>query len=104
MKTVGISTGCLYKKIYPGSIQSVELVKKSKAKAIELSCIQVAEIDKFEIKKDDINGFDYVSFHAPSAGLVYKNDKETIEVLKKIEKIYKETNYENRNYWLNAIH
>ena len=87
---LGFSTGALYKSAE--TKEAISIIKNLGCKAIEIGFVKA---DKFlnsgqleRIEKSDLEGFDYVSLHAP--GFDYNNDKETINIFEKISNFSRE--------------
>lgn len=85
---IGFSTGALYK--FCTIKEALNLYKKHNIKTVELGVLKIDSIKKGllgQITKEDLNYFDYVSFHAPK--FEYRNDIGTMEIFEQISKINK---------------
>lgn len=87
---VGFSTGFMYKEINPVSMRALNVCKGVSQEAIELNCVKGLS-DNGEvitnISSDDLKGFKYVSLHAPTVKIRYKNDTSTHKLLSKLSEI-----------------
>ncbi len=91
---IGFSTGCLYKNLEPVSKKAVDMIASTGCDAIELCAGLKKRIEELAlISKDDLSGFKYISLHAPD-DLYYDDNKETLNVLKNIEKNHKRLNFD----------
>ena len=100
---IGFNTGVLHKIIQPVSREMIKICKEVGSNAIEIGCGNVDRIVLLkDIKKKDLTSFEYISLHAP-AGHRYKDDKQTKEILKKIEEEYNRLNVRNLIIHPNSI-
>ncbi len=90
---IGFGTGNLYKRGYSLK-ETAKLYKDFGADAIEIS-LQHWELLKLEVDeelKEFIGSFDYVSLHAPCHNLSYGKNKQTKELISKINYLSKKLN------------
>ncbi|PJE51002.1 MAG: hypothetical protein COV29_01855 [Candidatus Yanofskybacteria bacterium CG10_big_fil_rev_8_21_14_0_10_36_16] len=83
---VGFSTGCLYQDV-PNIKDALRVIRNLGCNAVELNFIKAKDLTLETVKTldpDDFEGFDYVSLHAPSSGVVYEMSKPTDEIFLKI--------------------
>lgn len=83
---IGFSTGCLFKthKIK----DTLKVFRELKIRVVELGFLKLGSDEKrwlTEITKEDLEGFDYVSLHAPNYH--YGHNEGTFTIFKKIEAI-----------------
>jgi len=75
--------------VYSGvSKEVVKMCQNMGCDAIELHCLpeEIDRFDKlFELTSDDLNDFQFISFHAPLKG---KKEKEITEIIEKIGKLH----------------
>jgi hypothetical protein len=86
---IGFSTGDLYTKSSLEIKKGLKNLKKIGSTAVEISVwdgIDGSSLDK--INKDDLDGFEYISLHAP--GGPYKKDNRTIKFLNRLNEINNE--------------
>jgi len=93
-KKIGFSTGCLYKNMNPISKRAVEMIVSTGCNIIELGAGEKSRIYELSsIDKSDLSQFEYVSLHAPD-DLIYDNNEETLEILKKISENHARLNFD----------
>lgn len=84
---LGFSTGALHK--HMSAKQALQLIRDIGCSTVELGFVRKSRIDQGwldEIEVEDLEGFQYVSLHAPA--IDYEDNKETREILKQIERIH----------------
>lgn len=98
MVEVGFSTGSLYKHEIPLE-DALDFYKSVGATAVELSFGAIEELKDFRLTQGllrKINGFNFVSFHAPFRDIIYGSNEKTKAVLEKLS-------YLNKNLPLKGI-
>jgi hypothetical protein len=84
----GFSTGALHREA--DAKQALQIIKNLGCPAVELGFVKKSRIEQGwleNITKEDLDGFEYVSLHAPK--MYYKDDEETREMFRKISEIHK---------------
>ncbi len=81
---VGFSTGCIFK-VITTEAERINIIKMSGARAIELNFVKSIDKAAESLKESDLQGFDYVSLHAPV--IKYKYDVESERVINAIRAI-----------------
>lgn len=75
---LGFSSGCLYKTHDRLAKETFDIFKSTGANAIEVMCASVDNISRLlEISLSDLEGFEYVTLHAPNLGIVSQEDLES---------------------------
>lgn len=80
---LGFSTGVLYKDME--TKEAISVIKGLGCTVIELAFLRIEKFSSDQLERivpADLEGFEYVSFHAPKFD--YKNDRETKDILEKI--------------------
>ena len=83
---LGFSTGAFYKHL--SISEAIIFIKNAGCNAVELGFVKMNNIEEqqlLEITAEDLNGFEFVSFHAPKIN--YGKNKETEDVFEKIKRI-----------------
>ena len=84
---VGFSTGALHK--HMTAKQALPLIKKTGCRVVELGFIRMDRFNQGwlnELEAKDLEGFQYVSLHAPA--IDFKDNQETKNILKQIEQMH----------------
>jgi hypothetical protein len=82
----GFSTGVLHQ--YLDAKQSIKIIKRLGCMAVELGFIRKQRVEDGwmeAITKEDLEGFKYISLHAPK--MYYKDNEEARNIFKRIERI-----------------
>ena len=85
---IGFSTGALHREA--DTKQALQIIKQIGCQAVELGLVRKSRIDEGWLKrvtKVDLDGFQYVSFHAPK--MYYQDNEETREMFRLIAQINK---------------
>lgn len=85
---LGFSTGCCYRTIDPKSKEITDIIAKTECNAIELCFVKIERLDT-KISKNDVKRFSYLSIHAPTDDIIYKDNEETKIILDKLEALNK---------------
>jgi len=82
---LGFSTGCLYKTHESVSKETFAVFRTLGCNAIEINCLEDKDLEKLisEIKPRDLEGFSYISLHAPMITNI-----GTLERLQKAQDIF----------------
>lgn len=90
---LGFHTGIFRKFIKPISKEVLLECLEIGCQAIELGCARKERISQLEkLNKKDIEEFKYISLHMPT-DVIYNKDKETKDLLNRIEKVQQELNF-----------
>lgn len=85
--SVGFSTGAFIQ--YLPAKQALKVIRQAGCLAAELCFVQTKQIDEGrmdELTREDLEGFLYLSLHAPK--MYYQNNDETLKIFRQIEKIH----------------
>ena len=85
MNKIGFSTGVLNRALNIPIREVIKICREINCNAIEINCNNPEKISELQnIKSGDLQSFEYISIHAPK--IIYKDNKNAREILKKIEK------------------
>lgn len=97
MSPIGLSTGCLYKHLEPFSLKAIKAIQSIGVNGIELCGVKAERFIPGQTLQDlhtsDLDCFDYKSLHAP-VDVVYRDNSQTRELLKEIERLNKKFNFD----------
>lgn len=93
MRIIGFNSGSLYHSVHPISKKMMDIVRSTKANAIELGYSTTDRTEQLKnLEISDFQGFSYVSIHAPS-NFTYRKNKETQETLDLIRMSHEKFNF-----------
>lgn len=93
---IGFSSGTAYKNIPSTSKEIVDVCLELGCNAMEIYAASISEVEilknNIDKIKNDIKNFDYISLHSPSIKFIFKNNKETHQVLQILQEAYSKFN------------
>jgi hypothetical protein len=70
---IGFTTGSVHKYMNPLSLEAIDFFRELGCNAIELSALKTPELEGIDkLSRKDLEGFDYVSLHAPNIDYDHK--------------------------------